>query len=648
MEIPKYIEVKTAAGQRAAFLSPNDEENSIKDCFIDCRLNAESTLEFMIPATSEKIAELTPECQIWAGGRVYSLLAPETSDVTRDEKNKLWAKFMAVERWKDLETSFAEPYISNDPTIPHPSDLAVIVVGSGTNLSGGLYQTGTAAHALYAVLQGSGWTLGACDVPGIHDLEMEKESRLAIIKKIQNIWGGFLVWDSVNKKVSLRSGNTWQNYTGFQVRYKKNLKHITRTQSNRIITKLYCFGHDDLDIASVNGGIKFLRNNSYTSREYVAIYKNQDIYNAQELKEKGAAELSLICRPQYKYSVNMVDLRTLPEYSHEDFTVGDMVDVVDDSVAPGTPRVRLIRHKYNVFKPWICELEIGDPLERLVENLKAAFETTSFIDNIFKGNGQLSGYSIEVDSISANKIKTNELIVGDNIAMGPNARISWSNVTNQPNIAQIALDKINATYIDANGVWTPNVYAKNISTINGKITTAQIENLVVGGNVTMGPNATISWSKVTNQPDIPKMSLDAWKASGYATYIDEYGVYAGTVYADKIEGGVAKLANSVSIGGANPTGKVLTFGSGAEIRTGPSTFGPTLIINASEVDLPSVTCFNLHVDGNLSGVDYATSGHTHGNSYIKSQSGQNISLAVTDIGVVVRLNGSTIGNLMFD
>ena len=608
MEIPKCIEVRTVSGQRAAFLSPNDEGNSIKDCFIDCRLNGESTLEFYIPATSEKLTELTPECQIWAGGKVYTLLGPETSDTTRDDKNRLWAKFMAVERWKQLETSFVEPSISNDPSAAPPADLAVIIVGGGTNLSGGLYQTGTAAHALYAILQGSGWTIGTCDVTGIHDLEMEKTSRLDLIREIQNTWGGYLVWDSVNKRVSLRSGNTWQNYTGFQVRYRKNLKHITRTQSNRIITKLYAFGHDDLDIASVNGGIKYVTNTSYTPREYVGIYKNQDIYDAQELKEKAAAELSLICRPQYKYTVKMVDLRTLPEYSHEDFTVGDMVDVVDESVAPETPRVRLIRHKYNVFKPWICDLEIGSPTERLEEDLKAAFNTTSFIDNTFKGNGQMSGYNIEDLTIA-------------------NAKI-----------ANLSANKITTGYLSADRIETGSIGANKIKT----------NELIVGTNIVMGPNATISWSKVTDQPNIGGEALTAWKNSGYATYITSGGIYTGIVYANQINGGVANLANSVSIGGSNPTGKVLSFGSGAEIRTGPSTFGPTLIIDASEVELPSITCFNLRVNGNLSGVDYATSGHTHGNTYIKSQSGQNISLAVTDIGVVVRLNGSTVGNLMFD
>jgi hypothetical protein len=32
--------------------------------------------------------------------------------------------------------------------------------------------------------------------------------------------------------------------------------------------------------------------------------------------------------------VKIVDVRILPEYSHEDFTLGDMVDIIDPDVAP--------------------------------------------------------------------------------------------------------------------------------------------------------------------------------------------------------------------------------------------------------------------------------------------------------------------------
>ena len=55
--------------------------------------------------------------------------------------------------------------------------------------------------------------------------------------------------------------------------------------------------------------------------------------------------------------------------------------------------------------------------------------------------------------------------------------------------------------------------------------------MVVGGNVTMGDNATISWDKVTgSKPSqyTDAQALNAWKNSGYATYININGVYSGS------------------------------------------------------------------------------------------------------------------------
>lgn len=483
MQIPKYIEIKVA-DKTVAFLSPKND--GLKDVYVDARLNSESTLEFSLPSINEKVNEITPECEIWTDKRVYNLLKDESIDEVMDESGKMWTKFMAVERWNLLDTEYVEPYISNDPSIPTPADLAVIIVGAGNNLTGNIHPTGTAAHALYTVLQGSEWSMGICDVEGIHDLEMEKQSRLTIIKEIQNTWGGFLVWDSINKVVHLRNELLWQNYTGFQIRYSKNLKHITRTQSNKLVTKLYCFGKDDLDIASINGGLKYLTDFSYTDKVYANIYNNPDIEDAEELMQLGLAELAVNCQPRYNYQVKIVDLRTLPEYSHEDFTLGDMADVINspnlqspmensfkadykylvnnmiktvdeyDNITVDEmtlikkyyTNARLIRHKYNLFKPWDCELELGDPLERLVEQLKASFDTNHFIDKTFDSIGNMSGQKLVDGSvinnkiadaaIEASKLATKQIILTGDI---------WSN--NNPSNGYIAW---NAHKIAFNGV----------------------------------------------------------------------------------------------------------------------------------------------------------------------------------------------------
>lgn len=479
MKLAEHIEVKTAAGVRTAFLSP--KADGLKGVYTDCRLNGESTFEFQLPANSPKISHLSPECQIWAGGRVYNLLKEDATDFIRDENNSLWAKFMAEERWNELDTQYPEPYITNDPLTPTPSSLTVIIVGGGSDLSGARYAVGSAGHALYAVLNGSGWTVGTVDVTGTHDLQMEKVSRLALVKEIQNTWGGYLVWDSVNKTVSLRNANTWQNYTGFQIRYKKNLKNITRTQSNRLITKLYVFGKDDLDISTVNGGLKHVVNNSYTANLYTGIYRNPDITDATELKNAAIAELSLICRPKYLYRGKIADLRTLPEYSHEDFTVGDMADVIDPDVAPTSPRPRIIRHKYNLFQPWDCELELGDPEERLIEKLKASFGTAGYIEDTLNSRGQLSGYKIvdgsiadvKIVSLTANKITAGiidaNIVTVNNLVVGTNVQIGTAK--DAAGVTTIIGNTVTAGYVNALNVKAGSVDAENITgaTITGKM-----------------------------------------------------------------------------------------------------------------------------------------------------------------------------------
>ncbi len=379
MQIPDYIEVRNAIGQTVGYLSP--EADGAKNAWIDQQLNAECILEFSLPLISEKWSLITPECRFVVGNREFVILRPDTVEIERDQQGKTWGKVTAQESWVLLDKKYVT--ISNDPQNPTPPELTVIIVSGGQ--PSGEFSPGSAGSALSYLLQSSGWQVDTVDVTGTHDLETEKESLLANIKKVQEIWGGYIVWDSLNKTVSFRAEATWQNCTGFQVRYAKNLKSITRTANYDIITRLYPFGENDLDISSVNGGVKYIDDFSYTTNVYVGVYQNQEITGAQELKDKAIEVLSKICKPCYTYRVNTVDLRLLPEYSHENFALGDMVEVIDEELGIDV-EVRIVRYKYNIFKPWQCELEIGEPEERLAEKLRASFDVAGFISDVLKPN----------------------------------------------------------------------------------------------------------------------------------------------------------------------------------------------------------------------------------------------------------------------
>ena len=82
----------------------------------------------------------------------------------------------------------------------------------------------------------------------------------------------------------------------------------------------------------------------------------------------------------------MADLRTLPEHAHETFQMGDWVRVVDPELGADV-KLRVIRRRHNVFQPWQCQVDVGDPRENsLVDQLARIRQATDFVRRALLGN----------------------------------------------------------------------------------------------------------------------------------------------------------------------------------------------------------------------------------------------------------------------
>lgn len=157
-------------------------------------------------------------------------------------------------------------------------------------------------------------------------------------------------------------------------------------------------------------------------------------------------------------------------------------------------------------------------------------------DWVYAGNIQANQIDVTNGTITTAQIEN--LVVGDNVTMGEDAYISWSNVTDQPFIPdeytdEDALAAIAFTYIDENGVWTPNVYATNISTLNGKISAAQIDTLsadqITAGTISLGGDVVMENADSSVYIDKDGIIVDGGKIvignqAGTASIIDAYGI----------------------------------------------------------------------------------------------------------------------------
>ena len=142
--------------------------------------------------------------------------------------------------------------------------------------------------------------------------------------------------------------------------------------------------------------------------------------------------------------------------------------------------------------------------------------------------------------------------------------------------------------------------------ISGKLAASQIETtqLVVGDNIQMGSNATISWSKVTDQPTI----LGTDDVDGQiATYIDAHSIQASTLKGQYvyIYGSNGRTTYGTIYAGTNSVGTTaleLNGSDGLRLTSGGNTYltgnnGGSILIGYDTSGSGTATLSGVHING---------------------------------------------------
>ena len=142
--------------------------------------------------------------------------------------------------------------------------------------------------------------------------------------------------------------------------------------------------------------------------------------------------------------------------------------------------------------------------------------------------------------------------------------------------------------------------------ISGKLEASQIDTtqLVVGDNIQMGANATISWSKVTDQPTI----LGTDDVDGQiATYIDAHSIQASTLKGQyvRIYGSNGRTQYGTIYAGTNTVGTTaleLYGDNGLRLTSGGNTYltgnnGGSILIGYDTSGSGTATLSGVHING---------------------------------------------------
>ena len=392
-----------------------DDDDTIINPRVSEQQNAESVFTFSIAYNNPKWNEIkNPENLYLVKGKIFSTNFEGCFQEIISENNEDYISITAYERQKLLSRRYVKTWNSEDGF--EGIDTFMVVVLSGGNLplkNGSSYVNpshlpGTSGYALEALLFGTGWSVGTCDVEGIFDLETDQVDIYENILKVQQIWGGILVFDSVNKIVHHRDETKWLPYEGYEVKYQKNMQSLEKLYNNKIITKLCPLGEGGLNIKKINDNSEWITNFSYTNSILEGIENNPDITDPEQLKKWGERKLQDLCKPRKELTVTTALLYQVEGYELDEIGLNDIVDVINyPNINGDIEQLRVVGYEYGIWDYSDATIELSDITLESTDIFKKTVSASNSINNgtlnskkivnFFKNGQSLSTTLQEID-----------------------------------------------------------------------------------------------------------------------------------------------------------------------------------------------------------------------------------------------------------
>jgi phage minor structural protein len=312
------------------------------DIIVTGEVNGSDTLEFKMPYSDAKRLSLDNEKQVQIAGDIYRIRT------LTDEKGANGGGI--------LTTVYAEAAFY---------DLTFSAEKQPTEFNAAL-----ANEAMTYALADTGWDIGTVNVTTLRTWDCQEKNALAVLRMVQQIHGGDLVFHSRNRLVDLVTFSGRDS--GALFAYRKNLTGIKRVVDTRsLVTRLYAIGKDGMTFAAINNGKEYVESFAYSDEVRVSTLDCSNFTNPYQMLEFANMRLADYSKSRISYVLSAMDLSVLTGYEHEQWDLGDIV-TVDDRDLDITIKTRVIRREYNLQEPWKTVLELSTKLRELGDSSSSA------------------------------------------------------------------------------------------------------------------------------------------------------------------------------------------------------------------------------------------------------------------------------------
>ncbi|MGO3844475.1 phage tail spike protein [Agrococcus casei] len=220
-----------------------------------------------------------------------------------------------------------------------------------------------AGAAMEDALQGTGWSIAAVTVTTRRTYSVEELNPLSMLRTIQSQHGGDLIFNSADKTVSLvtQSGRN----VGVSFAYGRGLTESKRVvDTTSLVTRIYARNEEGVTIASVNNGLPYVEDFTWTSEVREATYDFASGTSPFTMLSMVSATLANRSKPSFSYEFTVADLSHRSRQEVDRFDVGDVVTVVDDELGIRETQ-RIVRVEHDVIRPWQSRVTLSAKLREL-------------------------------------------------------------------------------------------------------------------------------------------------------------------------------------------------------------------------------------------------------------------------------------------
>ncbi len=292
-------------------------------------INGEFLLSFILPRTDPKWQHIQPENFV----KVYDcsqkkdqLFRIRGFDEQRDSSGKLTSNIQCEHVYYDAHDCKFFPTVE--------------LIGK------------TPSQILSYAFAGTRFTIGTVEITKLTDIMLDKVYPSEIVSKLIENVGGELIKDNWTINLVTKRGSN----TGVQFRFGKNIATLKKsTDSKGIITRLYPYGKDGLQIAGSLGYIDSPLIGNY-DRPRIGHIDYKDIEDpakllTEALKEWTTSDQDGIDKPRVTYSGEFIELKKLKEYGDfEAFGLGDIIRIIDEGLETDTTQ-RIMEYDYYPYEP---------------------------------------------------------------------------------------------------------------------------------------------------------------------------------------------------------------------------------------------------------------------------------------------------------